>query len=358
MDRVFSGQGSSPLELQSFMIARLLVAACVGALLLFAWFSGRTLIAAAGIAGVAVMLSFGPVAFYRATSDTYAFTITALLMQTGLSFPRFAGLWMGGVRGCMFAMTIWFVMTAVVINALFFGTWCRPRPFRLQSALDILKTSFPLCVFSSLWLLYLVSSRWFSWLLSDPLNAGLFAFGANMLSVGIGLVAVVAPAYYPRHLAAGNTAALNRELHRLLALLTAGCLTGGMFCRFGLSLLFPKFHLASQSTDVILISGIPLGLCTWLIPLVIARSRNPWKEGLLMFGVSITCLFALMHAGGRFGIVGQAWACIPSTVALLGMILYLTTQAALLRPQQAVRVWLVMMSAVVVCGILSCPTII
>src|SRR5271166_469555 len=82
MDRTFSGQGANrPDELRSFMLARLCVAACVSAAVLVAALGSGALTAVAGMAGVAVMLSFGPVAFYRASSNTYAFTLTALLMQ-------------------------------------------------------------------------------------------------------------------------------------------------------------------------------------------------------------------------------------------------------------------------------------
>jgi hypothetical protein len=351
MDRTFSGQNPNQADtLRSFLLARLCVAACVSTVVLIVALGNGTLTAVAGITGVAVMLSCGPLAFYRATSNTYAFTLTALLMQAGLSLPRFAGLWTGGVSGCLLAMAAWYLMTAVVINAPFFGIFRQRRPLEMQPVLGLLKASLPLCVFSSLWLFYLLSSRWFSWLMSNPTDAGLFAFGANMLSVGIGIIVVVVPAYYPRHLATRNTAALNRELTRLLAVLTLGVLVGGLCCRFGLGLLFPHFRDAASSTAVMLMSGLPLGLSAWLIPLVIARSRRPLSEGIVMFSVSLIGLFVLMHICASAGILGQTWACLPSAISLLGMQLYLTTQARLLGGKQAMRVWLGMVMAVAVCG--------
>jgi O-antigen/teichoic acid export membrane protein len=351
MDRTFSGQNPYQAEtLRSFMLARLCVAACVSTVVLIAALASAPLAAVAGITGVAVMLACGPLAFYRATSNIYAFTLTALLMQAGLSLPRFAGLWAGGVSGCMLAMAAWYLMTAVVINAPFFGILRQRRSHEMQPVLDLLKASLPLCVFSSLWLLYLLSSRWFSWLMSNPTDAGLFAFGANMLSVGIGIIVVVAPAYYPRHLRAKDTAALNRELNRLLVVLTVGVLVGGLCSHFGLGLLFPQFRDAASSTAVMLMSGLPLGLCAWLIPLVIARSRRPWLEGIVMFSVSLIGLFVLMHIGAPAGILGQAWANLPPAISLLGMQLYLTTHAGLLGGKQAMRVWLGMVTAVAVCG--------
>jgi O-antigen/teichoic acid export membrane protein len=354
MDRTFSSQNPNQADtLRSFMLARLCVAACVSAVVLIASLNSGPLTAVAGITGVAVMLSFGPVAFYRATSNTYALTLTSLLLQAGLSFPRFAGLWTGGVSGCLVAMGAWYLMAAIVTNAPFFGILRqrRPRPNGMQPVPGLLKASLPLCAFSSLWLLYLLSSRWFSWLMSNPTDAGLFAFGANTLSVGIGIIVVVAPAYYPRHLASNNRAPLSRELTRLLAVLIIGVLVGELYCRFGLGLLFPQFRSAASSTAIMLVSGVPLGICAWLIPLVIARSRRPWSEGIVMFGVSLIGLFVLMHIGARAGIVGEAWACLPSVILLLSMLLYLTAQAQLLARKQAMDVWLGMVTAVAVSGV-------
>ena len=62
--------------------------------------------ALAGVAGVAFMLSNGPLAYYRATQDILAFTLAALLMQIGLSLPRLLGLLTGGVTGCMVALPL------------------------------------------------------------------------------------------------------------------------------------------------------------------------------------------------------------------------------------------------------------
>jgi O-antigen/teichoic acid export membrane protein len=351
MDRIFSGRDSNQEGiLRSFLLARLCVAACICALVLIAALGSGPLTAVAGITGVVVMLSCGPIAYYRATSNTYAFAVTALLMQVGLILPRFAGLWVGGVSGCILAMAAWYLMTAVVINAPFFGVLRQQRLVDLRPIPGLIKASLPLCVFSSLWLLYLLSSRWFSWLMSNPTDAGLFAFGANMLQVGIGIIAVVSPAYYPRHLASSDTDALNRQLAWLLVVLTAGVLIGGLCCRFGMALVFPHFRDGASSTAVALVAGVPLGLCAWLIPLVIARSKRPAPEGIVMFGVGLMTLLVLMRIGAQAGILGQTWACVPSAALLLAMQLYLATQARLLSGKQATGVWLGMIMAVTICG--------
>jgi hypothetical protein len=62
-------------------------------------------------------------------------------------------------------------------------------------------------------------------------------------------------------------------------------------------------------------------------------------------------LFVLMHIGARAGIVGEAWACLPSVILLLSMLLYLTAQAQLLAGKQAMDVWLGMVTAVAVSGV-------
>jgi hypothetical protein len=351
MDRKLSGSGAKRLDdLRLFMIARSCVAACVGAFVLVVSLGTGTQTAVAGMGGVVFMLACGPLSFYRASSNIYAFTVTALLIQAGLSLPRITGLLVGGVSGCVITMAAWFTMTAVVSNAPFVPIFDKRQTIRLNQILACLKESLPLCAFSSLWLLYLLSSRWFSWLISSPTDAGLFAFGANQLSVGVGLIALVASVYYPRHLATRNVAALRMQLLLLLIVVTAGVLGGTLFCRFGLGLLFPHFRAASSATAVILISGVPLCLCTWQMPIVIALSRRPWREGILLFSISLTSLFVLMRIGAQMGLVGQAWASIPPATATLGMVLYLTVQTKLLLPDQAVHVWVGMIAAVVACG--------
>jgi O-antigen/teichoic acid export membrane protein len=351
MDRRMSGSGAKRLEeLRLFMIARSCVAACVSVLVLVVALGSGVLTAVAGMAGVVFMLACGPLSFYRASSNIYAFTTTALLIQAGLSLPRLTGLLVGGVSGCVIAMAAWFMMIAIVSNAPFVGIFRQRNTITINQIRGCFKESLPLCAFSSLWLLYLFSSRWFSWVISSPIDAGLFAFGTNLLSVGVGLIALVASVYYPRHLATRNMAALRLQLLRLLIVVTAGVLGGTLFCRFGLGLLFPHFRAASSATAVILISGVPLCLCTWLMPMVIALSRRPWREGIFMFSISLANLFLLMHIGAQTGVLGQAWASIPPAIALLGMVLYLIVQTKLLAPNQAVHAWSGMIIAVAACG--------
>ena len=62
----------------------------------------------AGLSGALFMAAVGPIAFYRARSDTYAFTYTALLVQFGMTLPRLVGLLAGGVIGCVLTLSVWY----------------------------------------------------------------------------------------------------------------------------------------------------------------------------------------------------------------------------------------------------------
>jgi O-antigen/teichoic acid export membrane protein len=333
--------------LRAFTLARFVVAGgLLIAVIIAALFTG-ILTALAGIAGIAFMLSNGPLSFYRATSRTVPFILTALLMQTGLSLPRLSGLLAGGVAGCMIALAAWYVMIAVALNAPFVGLLWDQRPVRLR---QLFAASFPLCVFNSLWWLYLLSNRWMSWSMSGATDAGLFGFGANLVAIGIGVFALVAQAYYPRHLATTNKAILYRELALLLVIIAAGSLAGMLFCRFGLRLIFPRFEGGGSAAAVLLISGVPMCLCAWLVPLVIARSDRPWREALIMFGVAFIVLYAMMHLGNRAGIVGQAWGCLPSALVLLGMQMQLVVRNDFLGGRDAVKLWC---TAVIVSSLLG-----
>jgi O-antigen/teichoic acid export membrane protein len=334
MDRRFPAQdpASRLAEYGLFSVARFWVAAAISIVVLAAG-AINPLVAVAGLGGVAFMISNGPVGYYRASSNLYSFSVSALLMQFGMSLPRLAGLLAGGVSGCVIVTSGWYVITAA-INTLPFVRLLQTR-YSLREVVSLLGTAAPLCAFSSLWLLYMLSSRWFSWLLTTPTNAGLFAFGANLLTVGVGVISLVAPAFYPRYLASLQKGALSRELFCLLGIVTVGVLAADTFCRFGLSVLFPHFSSAASSTAVILISGIPLCLCAWLIPLVIAKSLRPWREGFFMFGSSLLLLLVSMYLGGEAGLNGQAWASVLPAMALFAMHLHLTVRADLLTRSNA-----------------------
>jgi O-antigen/teichoic acid export membrane protein len=125
------------------------------------------------------------------------------------------------------------------------------------------------------------------------------------------VVGVIAQVYYPKHLARRDQDALFGELATLLAVAALGIFVVALpFCRGTLGHVFPKFAGADASTAALLVSGVPLALATWMLPLLIASARHPWREASLIFITSIIVLLLLMLAGhARAGIAGQAWGC-------------------------------------------------
>jgi O-antigen/teichoic acid export membrane protein len=322
--------------MNELLMARFSVAAGIAVVGTIAGYFG-SLTAIAVFSGLFVMISTGPIAVYRARSQIAAFTLSTLGTQFGMSIPRLAGLLADGVRGCVVALAIWYGMAAVILYAPFFRDL---RPIRTRRLCSLFAESTPLFVLSSAWLLYVMASRWFSWLISSPTEAGLFAFGANLALTGIALVGAVSQTYYPKHLSNRNDRALSRELIILLVAATGGCLLADLFCRFLIGAIFPRFASADACTVVILFSGIPLAISSWLIPLVIARSTHPLGEAFFLFGTSIACLYGLMKIANAYaGIEGQAWACVPPAMLLLGLQLRIVTHKNMLDSRIAMRLW-------------------
>ncbi len=301
-------------SLGEFVVARFVICSLLClisgiAALRFGW-----MFATAGIAGALFMLAQGPFSFYRARSQTYQFTLTAFLISFGQSLPRFVGLLAGGVEGMLLGMLLWYSATAAIVNKPFLGMLTSGAS---QYRCRILKDAVPLFAFNYLWVVYLLSNRWFSWSVSSETDAGLFAFGASLLYVGVGVMASIGQAYYPKHLAGTARGPLASELLRVLLAVTAGVALGAVFCRFGVPALFPRFAAAGLSSAVILLSGLPLCLAAWITPVVIARSTHPWRHSGGIFGSSLLLLYASIHAAADYGVVGQSIACLPSAVLLL-----------------------------------------
>jgi hypothetical protein len=335
-DRLLSTSNDASI-VSDLLIARYSVASILAIFMLTLGYFTNFLIIVAGFAGIALMLSNGPMVIYRARSQIAALTLTSLLMQFGMTLPRLIGLLVDGVRGCILALALWFSMTAIVLNGQFLLQLKRLPISRLFS---LFGESVPLFIFGSLWLLYLLSSRWVCWLISTPINLGLFSFGANLTSTGIALIGTISQAYYPRHLASPSSDRLSRELLAVMGLATAGCLAGVLFCRYALDSIFPHFIGSEACTSAMLFSSIPLSLSTWFVPLVIARSNRPLRESLIIVPLSIFWLFALMHAFEPvFGLEGLAWACFPPAMLMFGMQLHLVVRGGLLKLSTAIWLW-------------------
>ena len=188
----------------------------------------------------------------------------------------------------------------------------------------------------------MLASRWFSWLVSSTTTeAGLFAFGANLVAVGIAMIGMVGQAYYPRHLIQMDKNALFSELVHVALVVTGGSLIGIVVCRFGLRFVFPHFSAATSTTATLLIAGIPLSLSAWLIPLAIARSARPLREAFGMFLIGFGSLYGLMWLLNQVaGIEGQAWASGPPAMFILAMQLHLVVGNNMLDGKKAAIVWL------------------
>jgi hypothetical protein len=298
---------------------------------------GNLFLAAAG--GVAFMLSNGPVALYRAGSRIWEFTFGALVMQAGLSLPRLAGLVLGGVTGCFAALAAWYALTAVLLNQPFGATLrSRPAPGAVVRTLGV---AVPLFAFNALWLLYLTANRWIASALSEPLEFGLFAFGANLAAVGVGVLSTVAQAYYPRHLrAAGDAdspgAALWREMLGLLGAVAIATAAGVAICRYAVPVVFPRYAEAADAAAALVASGVPLGVAAWLLPLAVATARRPWAEAAAVFLAAFLALGGAMAVGdAAAGIVGQAWGCALAALVPLAALLALLARRGMLRPRAA-----------------------
>jgi hypothetical protein len=130
----------------------------------------------AGLAGIAFMLAIGPLAFHRAQSNVFAFTLSAIMVQLGMGLPRLAGLLLGGVFGCIVALAVWYGAIAVVVNA----PYVQPLRLSPHRAATLLAVALPLFAFDTYWSIYLQTTRWAASFLDTQTDAGLFAFGANL----------------------------------------------------------------------------------------------------------------------------------------------------------------------------------
>lgn len=286
--------------------------------------------AAAVIAGAAFMANNGMVSLYRTLAEPHAFIKTALLMQFGMTLPRLGGLMLGGVNGCFAMLALWYLALSVVV--------LRPVriPLRLLSA--PLKAGLPLFAFNGLWLVYLAAGRWISWQISANQTAfGLLAFGASIVLIGTGLIANISQIRYPTILSEASrshdTAArmLARDL-LILSLVVCVLIAGAMLYAGALiDLLFPRYHEALVASLILSLSGLPLALVGWTLPLTISLSRHVIRDAVALFAPVLVTLYPMMlhgeHAGG---IEGQAWALVLNALVLASLQLLMLCKTGLM----------------------------
>jgi hypothetical protein len=334
-------------SLPEFVVARFVICVLLCLITALAGLYLGGLFAIAGIAGACFMLTNGPFSYYRARSQIYDFTLVGLVISIGMSLPRFVGLLAGGVEGTMLALLVWYSATSVFVNKPFWTMLAANKQlYRCRILLDAL----PLFAFNYLWFVYLLSNRWFVWSISGADDTGLFAFGATLLYIGIGLMASIGQIYYPKYLTSTSSDKLTNELLWVLAVVTVGITVGTVFCRYGLPMLFPRFAAASLSSSIILLSGLPLCLAAWITPLIIARSNHPWRESGIIFGSSLLLLYVSIYAAASYGILGQSLACLPSAMLLLFSEMVLLHKIGLVRKPDIVTLAVALAICLLVCG--------
>jgi hypothetical protein len=345
-DRLLPGQAEPEAEAIGgrLLFARYCIA---GILLLSLLVLATPLMLLAGAGGVAMLLANGPLSYHRARTNT-RFIRASLLLQFGMTLPRLSGLLVDGVRGAIVGLGLWTGLSCVILNWPMLAT-LRAQAMQLPK---VFRQSVPLFLYNATWLLYLFANRWIAWAVSNSeVEAGLFAFGANLTVVGVGLVMTLSQPYYPRHLAEPNPRRLARELYLLLALGAAGVVGGILFCRFLLGTVFHHFAASADVTAALLICAVPLALSAWVVPLVIARADRVGE--VMIFPVCLAAMGGLMILlNDHAGIVGQAWGCLPPALLLLATQLAEVTKKGLLIRRSAVTVWMAC-GAVVMLGALT-----
>lgn len=281
------------------------------------------------LGGLAAMIAGGPVSLFRASSRIWEFTATALVLQLGMTLPRLFGLAIGGTTGCYTVLLVWYGAFSLLI--------ARPKalsPFQFKPLLAMISSALPLFIFSTAWMIYLFANRWISSFVTEALDFGLFAFGANLSYIVIGTIAAVGQAFYPKLIA--DMGRLPHGACSPTILRQAVLLTGALavplaaalpFAPFLVSLVFPRFSAATYATMLLAVAAVPLSVVSWLLPIGISLSKNPIREALLLLAPAFLVLVGGMYFGQlSFGIVGQAMGTILSAlvaVSVLAIILFM-----------------------------------
>ncbi|MGO4705707.1 family 16 glycosylhydrolase [Microvirga sp. 2MCAF38] len=292
--------------------------------------------------GVFAMIANTPVTLYRARSHIWEFTALALLLQVGMTAPRLGGILYAGVTGCFVVLLVWYGILA--------GTLARPllqtRRISIAPIFSVLRTAMPLFVFNVLWLVYMTANRWIAAIFLSSVELGLFAFGANLAFIGIGLLSTIAQVRYPKLLAqavhsprGACSRLIEREAHVValglavvaaIAILIAGPL---------IDRVFSNYVDATAITIAFAISCISLGVVAWLIPIAMALSQRPRREALAIFVPGYLILVGAMFVGDRMaGGNGQAWGCAFAGLTLIISLTVLMRVHGLLAKGAAFRV--------------------
>lgn len=274
------------------------------------------------LAGLAMMIANGRVVAYRTQSRTGEFTVSALLLQAGLTLPRLIGLLVAGVTGCFSMLALWYGACAAIL--------AKPQRIdreRIARSMKFVRAGLPFFAFGAAWIFYMTANRWFSSALSNHHDFGLFAFGANLCAIAITVLSSISQVRYPKIIVAFHRSSVEgsslvgKDVVKLGAGLTVAVAAGVVLARPIIHAAFPEYDEAHAATIVLGASCIPLGIVAWLLPVVIAFSTKPVFHGARLFVPALLAMCIGMVAGNSTGgIVGQAWACVGASFLLVMML--------------------------------------
>ena len=272
--------------------------------------------------GLLAMISVGPVTLARSRNDIRTFTILALSLQIGMTAPRFIGLLISGTVGCYSALLIWYsIFSLRALRSI------KLKHFSEKTLIHELLNSFPLFIFSTLWLCYQFSLRWISALISSPETFSKLAFALNLLAIMTGTLTTIGQAFYPKFLvleSKNQRHEINLLFQKDSIILVSACFIMLAIClpfsSYGLLYFYVKH--APYLINILILSTaiIPLSLSLWFTPLILALSKRPLIDAALVLTPSFAGMFGSMLLGDHIaGATGQAIAI--STASFIPLIL-------------------------------------
>jgi hypothetical protein len=316
----------------------------------------------AALAGTLGLIANGPVGAWRASSQYRALTLAAFFCNLGLSLPRVIGAWLGGVSGCFAALSVWAGLCAVILY--------RYLPLR-ASALPSLRNGCALAVkalplFAAFfgWSLYLPENRWVYAMIAGRAELGRFAFGSSMLMLVVATINIASNVYYPKLAGQIGTTPPYTLSARLVRDLTMVCLCGGVCCLGAIVLLpivvevaYPRFAEALPAARSLLVSGPPMVLASWLMPVIIAAGKRPWRDACIVYPASLLAVASGIFVGhAAAGMTGAALGSVAGTLVCPTLQLLVLRRSAVMRPSHAATVVLVL--AIVTAGLAACVRLI
>jgi O-antigen/teichoic acid export membrane protein len=291
--------------------------------------------------GMFSLAAAGPVAAWRAASKYRPFVLSASLLNIGLSLPRLIGAWLGGVIGCFLALAAWYGFSTVLIQ--------RRLPLH-RSALPSLRTAFrllaeglPLFAAGFGWAVYLVENRLVYATITGPAELGQFAFGGSILTVLVTTLSMTSAVYYPTlagRIATAGGFSLSAKIVRDLAALALAAFACSLFAILviptAVALLYPRFTEAVAATRILLASGPPFVVASWLMQIVVAVGRRPWADALTIFPASLSAVAAgILFGHAVAGMSGAAAGSVAGTLVCPTLQLAVLSRSGIILPRQA-----------------------